>query len=130
MDAKMQDVPARTLLVVDDEPLMTEILSLQMTKHGFRTVTADCVSEALKIIDAGETPIDIILTDMNMPQGDGIDLARALCDRHLDIPVLIASGYPADETAALPSNVVGVIEKPFQYKAVAERFRQILDANS
>ncbi len=130
MNATTQNVPTVTLLIVDDEPLLTQILSLQMTKQGFRALVADSVSEALKIVDAAETPIDLILTDMSMPEQDGIDLARALCDRHLNIPVLIASGYPADESAALPSNVVGFIEKPFHYKALSERLHQILNANS
>lgn len=126
MDAAMPSVPAATLLVVDDEPLMTQIMTLQMTKQGFRTLTADSVAQALAIVDAGDSPIDIVVTDMSMPERDGLDLARALLDRKLSVPVLIASGYPADETELLPANVVGVVEKPFQYKALAERIREII----
>jgi two-component system, cell cycle sensor histidine kinase and response regulator CckA len=130
MDATTPTIPAVTLLIVDDEPLMTQILSLQMTKQGFHALVADSAREALKIIDAAETPIDLIITDMSMPEMDGTALAQALYDRSLDIPVLIASGYPADEAAGLPPNVVGVVEKPFQYKALAERIRQILETNA
>jgi DNA-binding response OmpR family regulator len=126
MDATTPTVPAATVLVVDDEPLMTQIMSLQMTKQGFRTLVAASVAEGLALIDAGESPIDLVITDMSMPEQDGLDLARALLDRNLNMPVLIASGYPADETQQLPSNVVGVVEKPFQYKALADRIRTLL----
>jgi DNA-binding NtrC family response regulator len=128
MEATTPNVPISTLLIVDDEPLMTQILSLQMTKNGFRTLVADNVNDALNIIDSGEPSVDFVLTDMSMPELTGLDLANAMCQRQLDIPVFIASGYPADETAALPSNVVGFAEKPFQYKSLAERIRQILDS--
>lgn len=129
MDAMMPKVPTATLLIVDDEPLMTQILSLQMTKQGFHTLVADSAMEALKILDAAETPIDLIITDMFMPEMDGVELARAVCTRSLAIPLLIVSGYLADQATALPSNVMGVLEKPFQYKALAERIRQILETN-
>ena len=129
MDATTPNVPAATLLIVDDEPLITQILSLQMTKQGFHTLVAASAMEALKIIDAAEMPIDLVITDMSMPEMDGADLARALFARSLALPVLIASGYPADHAVALPSNVVGVIEKPFQCKALAERIRRILETD-
>ncbi len=130
MDATTPTIPAATLLIVDDEPLMTQMLSLQMTKCGFHTLVAASAREALKILDAAETPIDLIITDMSMPELSGADLAHAMCNRSLAIPVLIVSGYPADQAVALPSNVVGVVEKPFQYKALAERIRQILETNA
>ena len=78
------------VLVIDDEPAMREIISLALTAVGHQvTVAADgCI--ALKLLRS--EPVDLILTDLVMPEQDGVETIMAL--RHLapDLPVIAMSG--------------------------------------
>ncbi|HLK59738.1 MAG TPA: response regulator [Chthonomonadaceae bacterium] len=125
MEAEKLSDSGLTLLIVDDEPLMTELFRQAMTRRGFQVLTATGGAEALRIVSA-ET-IHLVLTDMTMPGMDGIALAYALFTQAPDLPVLIATGHEADAMQlGLPPNVVGIIKKPYQHKVLAERIHKIL----
>jgi two-component system, sensor histidine kinase and response regulator len=79
------------ILVVDDDPLVREMLQEILTASGYRAETAEDGRAALDRMDAGE-PADLILSDMNMPRVDGLSLIRTLRDRKEDVPVIILTG--------------------------------------
>jgi DNA-binding NtrC family response regulator len=121
---KLSDSGA-TLLIVDDEPLMTDLFRQFMSRQGFRVLTASGGKEALESV-AAET-VHLVITDMTMPGMDGAALAHALFAQRPDLPVLIATGHDADAVqTGLPSNVVGIVKKPYQHKALAQQIREIL----
>ena len=118
-----------TLLVVDDEPLMTDLLRQSMTRRGFRVLTANGGQEGLDMVST-ET-IHLVITDMTMPGMDGAALSNALYALLPQLPVLVATGHDTDAAQlGLPPNVVGVIKKPYQPKALAERILLILNLDS
>jgi two-component system cell cycle sensor histidine kinase/response regulator CckA len=127
MEASMPP-PEETLLIVDDEPLMTDVFRQFMTKRNFRVLTAASGEEALRIVAEADR-VDLIITDMTMPDMDGATLARRLYEKLPDVPVMIASGHDLDPlTMGVTPNVVEVVRKPYQNRRLAERIREILDA--
>ena len=113
-----------TLLIVDDEPLMTEMLSAYLTRLGYHIETACNGQVALDLIRQKSNLIRIVITDMMMPVMNGVQLAFQLSLEAPDIPVLLATGRDAQETALnLPFNVVEVVQKPYQSKVLAESIK-------
>lgn len=130
MDALSLQTSEETLLIVDDEPLMTELFEKFMTRRGFRVLTAASGPEALQIVDREKSAIRLIMTDMTMPGMDGLTLAGELGRRAPSVPVMLATGHDADMDIAhgLP-NVVAVVRKPYQNRVMAEQIRELLDAH-
>ena len=118
-----------TLLIVDDEPLMTDLFRQMMSRQGYTVLIANGGNEALAMVENTESPVNLIVLDMNMPDMNGLETAHALEQQHPAIPILIATGLGSDASEAnLPSNVVGIVQKPYQGRALAERIRAILDS--
>ena len=125
MEAEKLSESVVTLLIVDDEPLMTELFHKAMTKRGFRVLKAAGGAEALAIVPT-ET-VDMVITDLSMPVMDGTALAHALYALAPLLPVLIATGHDVDATQLdLPHNVIGIIRKPYQHKVLEEQIHDIL----
>lgn len=116
-----------TLLIVDDEPMITDLFRQAMTKRQYQVKVAHSGPEALEIVDAPDAHINLVITDMTMPEMNGLLLAHELHARLPAVPVLIATGHDLDaEQMDLPPNVIEIIRKPYQMRVLAERIRQIL----
>ena len=128
MDAETLQSTGEMLMIVDDEPLMTELFEKFMTRRGFQVLTAASGAEALRTIEREGESIRLVLTDMTMPEMDGLTLARELGRRMPALPVVLATGHDADmETTAAVPNVVAVVRKPYQNRVLAEQIRDILN---
>src|ERR1700679_3075993 len=105
------------ILVVDDDPLVAQTLTLIFHRHGFDAVTAYDADQALSAVR--QTPPDLVLCDIDMPGRDGIALMRALSHEVPDCPILVLTGFYAslnrvrDFTSTLRQQV-SVITKPCQ----------------
>jgi EAL domain-containing protein (putative c-di-GMP-specific phosphodiesterase class I) len=86
------------VLVVDDEPGVLNMFEHVLTSHGFDVETAADGHDAIERID--RHPFDAILTDVTMPDMNGIALLRAVRERDLDVPVILVTGSPSVDTAA------------------------------
>lgn len=96
------------LLVCEDEPLIAFDTEHFLTGEGYAIVgTLDCVADALMLIDGGEE-IDLVLVDVNLSDGSGVDVARAAHGR--GIPVLFVTGNFPDEARAVAT---GCLSKPY-----------------
>ena len=127
MEAETLSGSAVTLLIIDDEPFMTDLFREAMTSRGYRVVEASGGAEALRIV-ATQT-VDLAITDMTMPGMDGVALAYALNAQAPHLPVLIATGHDADAgQLGLPGNVIGIIKKPYKHRELAEQIREVLAA--
>jgi len=86
-----------TLLLVEDEPLLRELISDILKQHEFQVLAASSGVEALKVWDGHNGRIDLLLTDMVMPDGvNGKELARQLREREPGLKVILTSGYSPD----------------------------------
>jgi putative two-component system response regulator len=107
-----------TILVVDDEAPVRNLLAMWLTSHKYRCVRADSVAAARRCLETES--IDLITADINMPGGSGIDLLRHVLQSHPDLPVLMLTGNRDTESAieALNAGAFGYLLKP----ARAEEF--------
>ncbi|MEH3147035.1 MAG: response regulator [Methylobacterium frigidaeris] len=112
---------ARTVLVVEDDPLVRRASADAVAELGYRTLTAADGAAALAAMER-EEDIAILFTDMVMPGLDGIALAAEARRRQPDLKVVYATGHPRDEgadgTAPAPEDVI--LRKPFTIEALAE----------
>ncbi|MGP1272659.1 MAG: response regulator [Phycisphaerales bacterium] len=119
--------PVRVMLV-DDEPHVTHIVSRKLQRLGYQTLVARDGAEALSAV--GEFRPDVILSDLQMPQMDGLTLAERLAELEptRETPILMISGrgFLLDEARVRRTNITEVIEKPFSIEAVVERIPRML----
>lgn len=108
---------AKSVLIVDDEASVRESLEKALSKAGYLTRTAGSGTEAINLLS--KHTVDIVLSDLKMPNGDGIELLKNIKKKHVDIEVILLTGYGTIETAveAMKEGAYDFITKPFK-KAV------------
>ena len=115
-----------TLLVLDDEQAICEMLGQILEEEGYSVLTAGNATQALDLLD--RKPVDLLLLDLHMPGPlDGEELLFLLRDRGEDLPIIIVSGWVDDEmTVHHPECVYGVLKKPIRKTALLEMVRRAL----
>ncbi len=89
-----QNVPQKTILVVDDEPTVLRFVSALLTKGNFLVLTANNGIEGLERAADFHGEIDLLLSDLHMPGMTGIELAKKVTIARPKIKVLFMSGFP------------------------------------
>jgi two-component system response regulator PilR (NtrC family) len=107
-----------TILVIDDEEIMREILETLLTREGYRVRVASSGAEGLEI--AKSTPVDAVMVDLMMPGMDGLQVLDALRGLDDELPVLMVTAYASMETAvsAMKRGAFDYITKPFKHDEV------------
>ena len=115
-----------TILIVDDEYLIADILSFALEDEGFMAVSAGSGTRALEILDR-ERP-DLIITDFMMPGMTGIEFADAVRgkERHKSTPIVLMSGAQAHLGIARPDLFTAVLDKPFDIDMVVEKVKALM----
>ena len=113
------------ILFVEDELSISQPFAKALTRAGFEAVTAATAAEALQLADRIEP--DLVLLDLNLPDGDGRDVCRELQRRH-DMPVvmLTARGSELDRVVGLELGADDYVVKPFSSAEVIARIRAVL----
>ncbi len=116
------------ILVVDDENHILQVLSLKLRNSGFDVSTAVDGEDALR--QAIENPPDLVITDIQMPYMNGIELCNALLENkttsRIPVVVITARGHTLTVSDTDIANVREVISKPFSPRGVAELATSIL----
>jgi CheY-like chemotaxis protein len=86
----------QTILVLDDEPINLNFLSLALRAKGFRVLEADSAAEALRLSAESREPIDLLVADYVLADGWGTEVAQKTRERRPDIAVLLISGTPVE----------------------------------
>lgn len=113
--------PPRTVLVVDDEEGIRKFVERVLQGAGYKTVVASSGPEALRLASSTDT-IDLVVTDVMMPEMSGCELARRLRQSNPDLKVLYVTGYSDrlfEEKVAMWENEA-FVEKPCSVKALLE----------
>ncbi len=109
-----------TVLIVDDENDLRELLVEQVTKLHYKVLQAADGTEAYKIIQSvtAEDPIDAVISDLNMPKLDGLALLRKVRELGHETPFVFLTGYADKEKAieALRLGALDFLEKPCEWK--------------
>ncbi len=118
-----------TVLLVEDEPAIQEITTMMLERLGYRVICAGRPSEALRLAGTHADEIDLLFTDVVMPEMNGRDLAHELLGKFPNQKALFMSGYTADVIAHQGVLDPGVrfIQKPFSIKDLACKIREVLD---
>lgn len=111
-DAKSAAQKLPRVLVVDDEPDILELLELTLLRMGLEVERASNVREALHRLD--NNSYNLCLTDMRMPDGEGLEVVRHIMERNLDVPVAVitAHGNMDNAVAALKAGAFDYLAKP------------------
>ncbi|MEZ6242899.1 MAG: response regulator [Phycisphaerales bacterium] len=116
------------VLLADDEPHITLVVSRKLRSAGLDVVTAEDGEEALDL--ALERPPTLVITDLQMPYMTGIDLARALKSEAStsEIPVIMltARGYVLNPAQLASTNIRFVMSKPFSAREILEKVFELL----
>lgn len=113
------------ILVVDDDSLTLDLLTIVLQRHGYLFSSATDGAEALKLCESQK--FDLIITDIFMPNVDGIDLMVALNERNFRTPIIVMSGGNGETfDLARVCGVHSTIKKPFTENSILGAVRSAL----
>jgi signal transduction histidine kinase/ActR/RegA family two-component response regulator len=119
-----------TILVVEDEPVVRELAHVILQECGYQVFEAGCGREALSLWEKHGTGIDLVLTDVVMPEGiSGMDLAERLVAANPKVKLIFASGYSMDniDPAFVRKGRALFLQKPYTHVTLAKAVRECLD---
>lgn len=106
--------PARSILLIDDEPAVRLVTGRMLSELGHQVVTADSGRRGLELLKEQPDAIDLVVLDLTMPEQSGEQTLDQLRVVRNNIPVVITSGFQAEDASMLLQmpNVVGFLDKP------------------
>ena len=122
----MDDQKKETILFVDDEESILNVVTEYFKRQGYQILTAGNGAEAMKII--GNEKVDCCFTDINMPVMNGLDLAENIRLHDNTMPVIVMTGYPSLENTiqTIKNGVVDFLIKPVNLKQMELCMRRVL----
>jgi len=126
---------AETILVLDDDPISLRTIAAILRHYRHDVLEAATARQAIRIIKHYLGPIHLLVTDMELPEKSGIQVAREVLESCPDLPVLFISGTPLEawtktdraDFSRLPPGSVDFLEKPFQASDLEKRVRRLLE---
>jgi two-component system cell cycle sensor histidine kinase/response regulator CckA len=98
LESALMNGNQQTILVVEDNLIARQSICDILEFTNYHVLTAGNGREALSIIDQPESRVDLILSDLDMPEMDGLQLCREVRAQAIDVPIIIVSGYISDDT--------------------------------
>lgn len=123
-------MPDSTILLVEDEILLREGIQEILEANGYRVIGAADGAEALEWLD--QVPVTLVISDLVMPNMDGMEFVQRVRVRFPDLPVIIASGSPGTVMSRLGidsihiSGATASISKPFKSADLVALIKQVL----
>jgi len=117
-----------TILIVEDEDLVRSLAATLLKQHGYNILLAGNGQQALRIISEPGQKVDLVLTDIVMPEMDGIELANRLQSLAPATRILFMSGYLDEtlDTHAFDQETMSLLKKPFGAEELVRRVKQML----
>jgi len=114
------------VLVVDDEPDLLELLELTLSRMGLDTSRAETVADAIRLLDKDQ--YDLCLTDMRLPDGEGLRVVEHINQKGLDVPVAVITAFGSAENAvaALKAGAFDYLAKPVALEQLRALVKQAL----
>lgn len=113
----------KTILVVDDEAGIRELFKEELMDNGAVVIEAESGNSAQKVFNKGG--VDCVISDIRMPDGDGVELVKHIKESHPDIPIYLITGfadYTGNELKVL--GIEAIIFKPFDISEVVQMVQQ------
>lgn len=121
--------PARTVLIVEDDPLLRMLLAEYLQGEGYTVLQADCARAAFAIL-AGKPRLDLLISDFRLPGGiSGVRIAEPALLLRPDLKVIFISGHPAEvrETGSALLDSAPLLSKPFTLDTLRQQIEHLLD---
>ncbi len=115
---------SKRVLIVDDEPQIGEVLSAYLQADGYTPTVCGTVAEAMHALE--ETPPSLLLLDITLPDGSGLDILRAVQARSIPAIMLTARADELDRIVGLEIGADDYITKPFSPREVVARVRAVM----
>ncbi len=118
-----------TVLVVEDNEMVRDLACRVLERQGYAVFAAATGDEALQRLDAHQGPLHLLLTDVVMPDMDGMALSERVSRAHPEVKVLFMSGYTENVIAhhGVLKEGIHFIQKPFSVAALARKIRETLE---
>lgn len=116
-----------TILIVDDEPALSKLISEILTLKGYKILCADSAAQALDLL--AETPVDLLVSDVVMPEMDGYQLAEIVQEKYPTVKVQMVSGFSDNRHKDMTDEGLHkkLLNKPYQSQTLLKRIRELLD---
>jgi two-component system, cell cycle sensor histidine kinase and response regulator CckA len=120
---------SKTILVIDDEELLIKICEMMLKRLGHYVFKAYSGSDGIKIFEANKNKIDLIISDMNMPEMNGQEVIDRLRKIDRNVKVLLSSGalLDSDEKEVIKRGFNGFIKKPFKLNTLSKKMTEIIN---
>lgn len=117
-----------TILLVEDEDAVRMFSSRALKEKGYKILEASGGEEALEIVKSSEIPIDLIITDVIMPNMDGVEFVQKIRESSKNVKVIFISGYTEDKFKNIleQDDVTYFLPKPFTLKDLAGKVKEVL----
>ena len=120
-----------TILLVEDEELLIDMLSMVLESQGYTILKAGDGKQAIELYQQHQQKIDIVVTDMGLPEMTGKDEFKELKKINPKVKVILASGFlePEMKTELLNAGAKSFIQKPYNAESILKIIRNVLDEN-
>jgi CheY-like chemotaxis protein len=124
----MQGMYMRTILVVDDEPMALKLVQSILEKRGFEVLISTSPTQALQIYEAQRERIELLISDIVMPEMDGTRLASHIVALNPELPVLFMSGFVTEHEVEQAGRIAqfAFIRKPFRPATLVQAVQKML----
>jgi CheY-like chemotaxis protein len=122
---------ANTVLVVDDDPFLQEVVAMMIESIGFATLVAGDGGEGVKLVEKHREEILLVLCDLNMPGMNGWQTLSAIRTMAPELPVVLTSGHAIDEAMCrkYPFQPWAIMNKPYDYNDLVKLLHQLPEKN-
>ena len=117
-------MPGKTILIVDDERDILNLVTASLGPKGYQVLAANGGAQALQILDSHPDPIDLLLTDIMMPDMDGVALSEEVRRDHPSVHIVFMSGAADSD---LLDQAQPLLLKPFKMDWLAEQLGALLE---
>ena len=119
-----RETATMNILIVDDEPTIREACAEVAMQSGMKVTTVATAEEALEVLE--NTAIDILLTDLMLPQSSGLELLKRVHDTHPTVPVIVLTQYGTIDSAVTATRLgaVDYVTKPFRIEELRTRLER------
>ncbi len=116
----------KTVLLIDDEEMVIEISEMMLQKLGYKVLKAQDGHEGLQLFETNKTEIDLIISDLEMPEMNGKEVLDKLREIDPQIKVMLSSGalIDTDERSIINEGFDGFLKKPYSMTTLSEKMSE------
>jgi len=126
--AGRRETTPMNILIVDDEHAVRETCATVAEQCGMKAIEVATAEQAMEVLE--HSPVDILLTDLKLPQANGVELLKLVHDRHPDVTVVVLTQYGTIESAVEVTRMgaIDYVTKPFRIEELRSRLERVAHA--